>query len=200
MKRSRKFPYTGTGADGCLDIGLLFGNTRPVEVDLGCGKGLFLTREAVARPEVNFLGVDRLSRKLDRTLRRLRARGAENVRLLRCDALYFVEKILPPESISVFHVYFPDPWPKKRHMKHRFLTQDMNCALLRALEPQGRLWLITDDEGYFESIVDLFQDTPAFERTKFYVPGTYSVTDFEEEFLENSLPLYRIGFVKNTQK
>jgi tRNA (guanine-N7-)-methyltransferase len=190
----------GQGAEGCLDLARLFGNDCPVEVDLGCGKGLFLVRTAASSPGTNFLGVDRMTRKLLRALRRAEARGLVNIRLLRVDVKYFVKLLLPRESISVFHVYFPDPWPKKRHKKHRFLNPSMLAALEAALIPGGAIRLLTDNREYFEQMEEMFRAADVFERAELPSKKARHATDFEEEFRGKGVPFYGAAYRKKPSR
>ncbi|MHC4942712.1 MAG: tRNA (guanosine(46)-N7)-methyltransferase TrmB [Planctomycetota bacterium] len=196
MATQRISTAAGQGAEGCLDLARLFGNDGPVEADLGCGKGRFLVQEAASRPEVNFLGVDRLTRKLLRALRRADARGLTNVRLLRVDVKYFVNVLLPRESVSVFHVYFPDPWPKKKHKKHRFLNPSMLIAMEAALVPGGTIRLLTDNREYFEQMQEMFKEAPAFEQVDLPSAKERKATDFEEEFKEKRISFYGAAYRK----
>src|SRR2546422_8436890 len=105
-----------------LALTQLFEKGQPLEVELGSGDGSFIVHYAQLHPEHNFIGVERLLgrlRKIDR--KGLRAK-LTNLRLVRIEASYFLEYLLPPESAIAIHVYFPDPWPKRRHHKHRLVN------------------------------------------------------------------------------
>lgn len=179
---------------GRLDLRALFGNDRPVEVDAGCGKGLFLVQEAAARPGVNFIGVDRLCRKIDRAFRRVKERGLRNVRLFHCDVFHFIDGLLPRESIAAFYVYFPDPWPKRRHRRRRFVDGSLVRAWARALVADGHVWIATDHREYFHAIQGLFDSEPAFQPARRRRPPVTGLSDFERDFLEAGVPLYRAGY------
>lgn len=187
---------TGSGAEGCLDLARLFGNDNPVEVDLGCGKGQFVANEARERRNVNFIAIDRLSRKLKILAMRIEAQGLDNIRMLRCDAYHFAQHLLPRQSISAFYIYFPDPWPKKKHKKHRFMTTDLVHALARVLVSQGHVWIMTDNEKYAGQIEESFDSEPRFERTDFMLRPTHGGTEFEEEFREKGADIFRIAYKK----
>lgn len=106
-----------------LDLSQIFPGPQPLEVELGCGDASFLVDYAKLHPEHNFIGVERLLgriRKLDRKGRRA---GLTNLRGVRIESSYFLEYLLPPQSVSALHVYFPDPWPKKRHHKNRLVNE-----------------------------------------------------------------------------
>ena len=166
-----------------LDLAALFGREAPVEVDLGCGDGGFLLRYALQHPERNFLGVERLLgriRKLDRKAPRL---GLTNLRALRVDAAYLVRYLLRPGTVAAFHIYFPDPWPKKRHRGRRLVNAAFADALHRALGPDGRVYLRTDDADYFAQMQEAFAIGPGWMPVA-KPPELLAVrTDFEEEFL-----------------
>ena len=159
-----------------------FEAARPLEVELGSGDGSFLALYARSHPEHNFLGVERLLgrlRKLDRKGLRF---GLSNLKLIRLEASYVVEYLLPPGSVHAMHIYFPDPWPKRRHHKHRLINPRFVEAVQPALEPGGRIYLRTDDAEYHAQISEVFGLNPAFQPAE--TPGSLSavVTDFERDF------------------
>ena len=176
----------------------LFPSDQPLEVDIGCGKGRFLTTRARACPDTNFLGIDRLLRRLHKVERKIQRQQLSNVRLLRIEARYAVTYLLPPASVSVFYVFFPDPWPKRRHHKRRLLTPGFLDALDRTLVTDGQIHLVTDDLGYLTEIRRLyradarFTDIPAFE------PQPEERTEFERIFREQAQPIGRCSFAKRT--
>jgi tRNA (guanine-N7-)-methyltransferase len=179
-----------------LDLAVLFGREAPVEVDLGCGDGGFLLRYAPRHPERNFLGVERLLgriRKLDRKAPRL---GLTNLRALRVDAAYLVRYLLRPGTVAAFHIYFPDPWPKKRHRGRRLINAAFAGALHRALGPGGTVYLRTDDADYFAQMLEVFTSEPGWAPAA-TPPGLLSVrTDFEEEFLAQGRTTRHAAYVK----
>ena len=179
-----------------LEVGILFGEARPLEVELGSGDGSFLVNYAKLHPERNFLGVERLLgrlRKLDR--KALRA-GLANVRGLRVESAYLVEYLLPPGSVTALHVYFPDPWPKRKHRKNRLVNARFTEIARQALAPGGVIYLRTDDEDYFSQMVKEFAANPAFRLVE--TPGELSgvVTDFERNFLARGVPTLRAAYAK----
>ena len=94
-----------------LDWGLVFGNDHPVELEIGSGKGTYLTDQAKARPDVNFFGIEWANWFYRYAADRLRRNGCLNARMVRAEALFFLNEFVPGDSLSVLHVYFPDPWP-----------------------------------------------------------------------------------------
>ncbi len=138
----------------------LFGDERPIELEIGCGKGLFLVNAASQRPEHGFVGVE-LSRKYARlAAERIVKRGVANVRIWPGDAGAVMKRLVGDASLRTVHVYFPDPWWKKRHKKRRVFTASLVVEIVRSLEPGGRLDVATDVEEYFEVIRGLIAAEP----------------------------------------
>ena len=145
-----------------LDLAALFPTSQPFEVELGCGDSTVIAELARRQPGHNFLGVERLAgriRKLDRKGRRL---GLTNLRGLRLEATYCLEYLLPPGSVSVLHVYFPDPWPKRKHWPRRLVNKRFPALAAQALEPGGRVYLRTDDAPYHQQMTPFSPLTPSF--------------------------------------
>jgi tRNA (guanine-N7-)-methyltransferase len=161
----------------------LFSASRPLEVELGSGDGSFLLAQAQRHPEHNFIGVERLLgriRKLDRKGRRL---GLVNLRGIRIECRYFLAYLLPRRSTQVLHVYFPDPWPKKKHRKHRLINEAFPSVAAQALVPGGWVHLRTDDGDYFEQMTGVFARSPLFERVETPADLAAEPTDFERDFV-----------------
>jgi tRNA (guanine-N7-)-methyltransferase len=133
--------FDGTIAD-------MFDNDRPIEVEVGAGKGKFLMHRAMLFPEVNFIGFDYIWKYLKIGWQRVQKRGLENILLFKGEANEILTHLVPDESVSVFHVYFPDPWHKRRHHKRRLLTPEFFALLHRRLESGGLLEIATDNFDY----------------------------------------------------
>jgi tRNA (guanine-N7-)-methyltransferase len=160
----------------------VFANSAPVEIEVGFGKGLFLLTASLERPDVNFFGIE-IERKYQLfTANRLAKRAIRNVRLACTDARAFLANLVPAGSVQAVHVYFPDPWWKKRHHKRRLFTADFAAACARVLCVGGKLEVMTDVEEYFAIITGLLagqqrlQQLPAVERA-----GEYR-TNFERKY------------------
>jgi tRNA (guanine-N7-)-methyltransferase len=175
-----------------LDPAAAFGRRAPLEVDVGCGEGAFLTSVAGRFPERNFLGIERLLGRVRKTCRRAAHRRLENVRVLRLESLYAVCHLLPPESVSVFHVSFPDPWPKRKHQRRRLVQHAFLDALRDALLPGGEVRLTTDDAGYFEHMRRIGLARPDFQAVPWIEEPDYPQTDFEKGYRALGLPIYRL--------
>jgi tRNA (guanine-N7-)-methyltransferase len=160
----------------------IFGTTGRVEVEIGIGKGRFLLAEA--RPEVLHFGVEWANQYLRIAEERAAKRGLRNVRFARVDARELIPAI-PGASVTAYYVFYPDPWPKKRHHKRRFLQRDMADELARTLVTGGALHVATDHDDYWETIEPVFDGHDAFERLpgfggeEFPLPADAPLTTFE---------------------
>src|ERR1700757_3325669 len=133
-----------------LDVAELFGRSAPLQVDLGCGDGSFLCEMAQQFPKRNFLGIERLTKRVEKVRRK--AEKLENVRVLRADTSCAVLYLLPESSVETFYLLFPDPWPKQRHQFRRIFTRAFLDAIAVTLEQNGVLRVATDQCDYFHQI------------------------------------------------
>ena len=141
--------------DGALDWSEFYENDHPVELDVGCGRGLFLVNSATAHPETNYCGIEIDYREGRRTARRLKKRTMANARVLGGDARVTLEKLVKPRSVAAVHVYFPDPWWKRKHRRRRIFTDEFLELVARVLVPEGELHSWSDVGEYFQTIRDL---------------------------------------------
>lgn len=180
-----------------LPLASYFERTAPIEVDLGCGKGRFLLARAARYPDINFLGIDRMLERIRKVDNRVRRLGLRNVRLLRAEGYYAVGYLMPPNSIQSYYIFFPDPWPKKRHHENRLFNPRFVDALARTLIAGGRVHIATDHAPYFEQICSIFAGDARFERISPFVPEPEEKTDFELWY-ENRTVIHRLSLVKRT--
>lgn len=165
-----------------LDWSALFSKTQPIEVELGSGDGSFLAKYATLHPERNFLGVERLLGRLRKLNRKGLRAGLANLALLRLEASYVIEFMIPAESIDALHVYFPDPWPKRKHRKNRLINERFTEVAAKALKVGGAVYLRTDDLDYFQQMTRVFGANARFEVVETPVELAEVVTDFERNF------------------
>jgi len=159
LTRRRKGKWDTTGvlladaaADQPADMAAIFGNTRPVEVEIGTGKGTFLLARAASRPELNFLGIEWARAYCHYAADRARRAGLTNLRMLRADAAAFFARAMPASSLLRVHIYFPDPWPKRRHHHRRLIQTAFAADVRRTLRIGGQVVIVTDHMGYFRHI------------------------------------------------
>lgn len=169
---------------------LKFDLTRPLEVEVGCGKGRFLTSRAAACPDCDFLGIERMLERVRLFEGKCRRGGIENAKVLRLEALYTFHYLLPAHHIRTVYVFFPDPWPKKKHHSHRLFGGLFRNALWKRLETGGKLEFATDHLEYFNEVTEGFAGDARFERTE-PMPRPEEVwTEFETMFRSQGLPIY----------
>ena len=152
-------------APRALDLVQAFGRRAPVVLEIGFGMGETTAAIAQAQPDVDFLGIEVHAPGVGALLREVDARALTNVRVVRHDAVEVVAHMVPPASLAGVHVYFPDPWPKKRHHKRRLLQPGFVRALAERLAPGGYLHAATDWEEYAQEILATFSAEPLLANT-----------------------------------
>jgi tRNA (guanine-N7-)-methyltransferase len=183
-----------------IDLARLFPADQPLEVELGSGDGSFLAEYARRHAGHNFIGVERLLgriRKLDRKGRRA---GLTNLRGVRIESSYFLEYLLPPHKAVALHIYFPDPWPKRKHRRHRLINERFSALARRALAPGGTVYLRTDDENYFEQMVGVFAADPAFRLVETPDGLAALLTDFEKDFQARGVKTLRAAYENSDRR
>mgnify|MGYP005839768391 CR=1 FL=1 len=182
-----------------LDFRVMFGNANPVEIEIGMGKGTFITEQAVARKDTNFLGIEYARFYWRYASDRLRRHACDNARTVRAEAAYFLHEFVPDASIRVLHVYFPDPWPKARHHKRRLIQDTFMPTVRRILEPGGRLQLVTDHAEYFaqmEAVVGRSGLTLVdYTRPGSAGDGEFVGTNFERKYAREGRPFHALAAV-----
>lgn len=178
----------------------LFENEKPVEVEIGCGKGRFMINSAMAYPEINYIGIERALRYFRIMKERVVRRELANVRLLRDDAVYFVERFIPDGAVSAYHIYFPDPWPKKRHRKRRLFNTRFLEEIERTLPAGGTLDFATDYVEYFEEIQALLEASDRLDVLG-EIPERVrelgrDLTNFETKYTAEGRAIHRGAYVK----
>ena len=177
-----------------IELPALFPISQPLEVELGCGDSSFLVEYAGQHTDRNFLGVERLLGRLRKLDRKGRRAGLTNVRGIRIESAYLLEYLLPPGLASALHVYFPDPWPKKKHRKHRLINERFPQLARTALGPGGTVYLRTDDEDYFEQMTAVFGVDAGFVRVETPAELAGLPTDFEREFGARGIRTLRAAY------
>jgi tRNA (guanine-N7-)-methyltransferase len=167
----------------------IFGNGRPVAVEIGPGRGDFLVASARSEPESNFFAIERSGSRALRLRQRVDARGLGNVRVLQADATCVLE-LLPDACVERYHVQFPDPWWKKRHARRRLWTPAFVSLLRRTLRPGGSIELVTDVGDYFAFAQTLLDAQAGLQRES-AGPTEIAATSFARKALARGDTLYR---------
>lgn len=148
-----------------LDAEALFGRRAPLVVEIGFGMGEASAAVALARPDCDFIGIEVHPPGVGALLRRLDAQGSRNVRIVRHDAVEVLERMIAPASLAAVHVWFPDPWPKKRHWKRRLLQPPFVRLVAERLAPGGLLHAATDWVPYADAILEVCAAEPLLVNT-----------------------------------
>jgi tRNA (guanine-N7-)-methyltransferase len=183
-----------------IDWRALFENDRPVEVEIGSGKGLFLASAAGSDTARNFFGIE-LSRKYATVAAaRLKLCDCRNAKVMRADARLVMSRLVPTASLAAVHVYFPDPWWKKRHKKRRVMTESLVADIERTLIPGGELRVASDVQEYFSVIRALIAARPSFLEQEVPAPRTPEhdldyLTSFERKYRLEGRSIYRAHYL-----
>ncbi|HOD59971.1 MAG TPA: tRNA (guanosine(46)-N7)-methyltransferase TrmB, partial [Candidatus Syntrophosphaera sp.] len=140
----------------------VFGNEKQLYIEIGSGKGEFISQYALLHPEWNFLGFEAREKRIRNILKKLSPNTHPNVRLVKMLVNSNIASILPPESVQGVFIQYPDPWPKKRHHKRRLIQQDFLNALATIMVPDGEVHISTDDLDYANWIAEEFLKNPYF--------------------------------------
>lgn len=167
--------------------------TRPLEVELGCGDGTFLIGMATEHPKRNFLGVERMRGRVSKTSRKIDRNKLTNAKVLRLESGYLAGWLLPTAAVSRLHLLCPDPWPKKRHTERRLVNQDeFLSGLSRVLQDNGEFLLKTDDRVYYEDAIASMAARPEFQPLDWPADAFfYPTTDFEQYWLGMGRSIHR---------
>ncbi|HVU09526.1 MAG TPA: tRNA (guanosine(46)-N7)-methyltransferase TrmB [Verrucomicrobiae bacterium] len=179
-----------------LELTQLFAQPQPLEVELGCGDASFLVEYAAQNLERNFIGVERLLGRIQKLERKSNRIGLKNLRGVRIESSYFLRFLLSPHSVSALHIYFPDPWPKKRHRKNRLINEQFPRLAADALSANGVVYLRTDDADYFQQMIEVFSAAKDFEKTETPLELAKITTDFERDFNSKGIPTLRAAYRK----
>jgi tRNA (guanine-N7-)-methyltransferase len=177
-----------------LDLARIFPKPQPLEVELGCGDASFLVEYARRNPERNFIGVERLLGRISKLDKKGRRAELANLRGVRIESAYFLQWLLPPNSARALHIYFPDPWPKKKHRRHRLINENFPTLARATLAPGGTVFLRTDDADYFSQMTEFFSADKNFQKTETPSELAEIVTDFERDFNARGIPTLRAAY------
>ena len=189
-------------SDDKIDFEQIFGRSGSVHIEIGIGRGTFLVSQAKAMPDDNFLGIEWANKYSRYAVDRIGRWDLKNVLILRTEAATFIADCVPDESVSCYHIYFPDPWPKKKHHKRRFLCPANLRQLVRTLKTKGQIRIATDHADYFEEIKKITAtQNERLEEVEFPAAagaenGEKTGTNYERKFLKRKMPIYTLALQK----
>jgi len=178
-----------------LEPQAVFGRACPLELELGVGKGRFAIAWAAAHPEIGLLGVERARKYLELAALRAARAGVRNLRLVHTTAEDLLFRCLGEGSVAAVHVYFPDPWPKKRHHKRRFFRPE-NVARLASVMAGGAVLRVKTDHAEYAAVIEAVVGAePRFQRLaeeELFAP--IPPTHFEIKYQAQGRPVYRFAW------
>ena len=183
-----------------LNLEKAFGRKAPVILEIGFGMGETTAKIAAARPDDNFLGVEVFNAGVGAMLKRIDETGLQNIRIIQHDAVEVVRDMIAPDTLAGVHVYFPDPWPKKRHHKRRLLQPPFVQLLASRLAPGGYFHCATDWENYAEQMLEVLGNEPLLQNTcEGYAPRPdyRPLTKFENRGLRLGHGVWDLIFKRN---
>ncbi len=204
-RRLKDYPEVSLNSENLcepIDIEKIFGRYAPVHIEIGSGKGTFLVSQAQAQPQFNFLGIEWARKYYRFAVDRTGRWGLKNVKLIRTDAADFIIRFIPDTSVACYHIYYPDPWPKKRHHKRRLICSGNLDHLIRTLESGGIIQIATDHEDYFEQMKKVLAERKdELEETEFARPegaqdGEIVGTNYERKYIREKRDVYTIAVIR----
>jgi tRNA (guanine-N7-)-methyltransferase len=189
-------------ADNTLDRPLnwsaIFGNTRPLALEIGCGTGHFILEQASKQPDINFLAIDIYNKGCLKTCAKIDAAGLHNVRVMRVEARWLMEKGLRPTSLAAVYINCPDPWPKKRHRRRRLVNREFLETLIHYLMPGGDFIFSSDFDNYAEDVAEQIRGLTGYRNMLpsawvHTLPG-YPISKYMQRFIDKGQHIYFIHY------
>lgn len=174
----------------------IFGNEQPVEVEVGPGTGTFIVAAARQCPHTNFFGIEHSRSRAEHLGEAVHAHALHNVRVLNADAACVIRNIVPTASVAAYHIYFPDPWWKRRHHRRRLFAPAFVAALGRTLVPGGRLFTATDVDDVFELLERTLSSNGVFARDSNGRSMRSGPTAFERKGVARGAVIHEAVFVR----
>jgi len=186
-------------ADEKLDFQNIFRNSAGVTLEIGFGSGFATAEIAQANPDKNYLGIEVHRPGIGKLLWEIEKRSLDNIRIIEYDAAAAAEKMIPDGSLDAIHIFFPDPWPKKRHHKRRLIQAPFTLTLARLLKPDGYLYMVTDWEDYAVCALASLAACPSLKNAyeDFAVPQDWRPkTKFEQKGLAKDHKIRELFFIR----
>jgi len=203
QKRSYETLFSSFGiiADetGSLDSKSMFDNEKPLVIEIGFGMGAATALIASENPEINYLGIEVYRPGIGRLLWRIEKLALENIRIIEGDAVEIMEHRIPDNTVSAFHLFFPDPWPKKRHHKRRLVTRPFTDLLASKLRSGGYIYMVSDWEDYGNWALAELSATPGL-KNKYRSFAEHQIwrpeTEFEKKGIKKNHEVKELFFIK----
>ncbi|MDO5462596.1 MAG: tRNA (guanosine(46)-N7)-methyltransferase TrmB [bacterium] len=180
-----------------LDLTAIVPEGMPLEIEIGCGNGRFLAARATKNPTIAYIGIERMMERIRRCSKKAHRDNLVNLTFLRVEAGRFVRDLLPDGRVQAMYLFFPDPWPKRRHHKHRFFQREMCDTLARIFIPGGCMYISTDHEEYFKEMYRYLSEDVRFTEIEPLLREADEQTDFERLFLSKGDAIYNCAFRLN---
>ena len=187
---------------GTLDFSEVFGRSAPLHIEIGSGKGTFLVNQASALPDINFLGIEWANKYYKYTVDRIGRRGMGNVRIIRTEAAVFLAEHIGDKTVDCFHIYFPDPWPKRSHHKRRFVCAENVSQMIRCLKKNGLINIATDHKDYYQWMQNIFEGfADKLKSVEFVKPAGAQDnelvgTNYERKYMKEKRNVFTLAFKK----
>lgn len=181
-----------------LDLTAIVPEGMPLEIEIGCGNGRFLAARATKNPTIAYIGIERMMERIRRCSKKAHRDDLINLTFLRVEAGRFVRDLLPNGRVQAMYLFFPDPWPKRRHHKHRFFQREMCDTLARVFIPGGCMYISTDHEDYFKEMYRYLSEDIRFTEVEPLLREADEQTDFERLFLSKGDAIYNCAFRLNS--
>jgi tRNA (guanine-N7-)-methyltransferase len=188
--------YGVTSADSQIDLDTLFSNKQPIIMEIGYGMGEATWQIAKANPNINYLGVEVHMPGAGKLMAKLAENEVTNVRLIERDVFEVFHYVLKDASLDGVHLFFPDPWPKKRHFKRRIIQERFLSEVAAKLKPGGYLHIATDWVPYAEWITEVFSQTNLFKGGVIARPDWRPLTRFEGQGISKDHAVNDFRFLK----
>ena len=177
--------------------GIEFSSDKLLEFDLGCGKGTFSTELAKKYPDTIVVSTDVLIGRLRKLSKRNKRLGLNNCRFLRCEVWQLINQFITDESVYRFHILCPDPWPKEKHKAFRLISSEFVARLASKLKKDGIFHFSTDDNRYFEHVLDVLKKADFFKRNDSLIDDVIEIkTDFEKRWNEMGMKVNHAAWQK----
>ncbi len=183
----------------------IFGRCGPFHIDIGSGRDTFLIELGQARPDLALVGFEYSRERIEKLARKIKRAGLNSVRLVRGEALQGIARLFAPGSIAGITLFFPDPWPKKRHAHKRLISPPAARLFASRLRPQGTLYFKTDDAAFALQALQVLEKTPFLYNC--YGPGAWAPCEgllahrtlYEKKWLNQGRRIYRLAYVRTDE-